>query len=305
MESTQANRISPEQAKNVFFADSGFPNMSSGVLKCNRNTPTSFPALQNSGCSSDPNFSSLNAGNTGTVGTRNGTFAGGRESQKVSFFTQTQGQVFPVNGAATSSPTVVSQGLHSGPLPPETNKGGTGSWGGETVKKTELNNTVGNQGNSTNPFCSTSQVNLFSSRNNNTPSPSSNASTLTAAGSPPGDIVVGKHSPGGVTSESRGASSGPPAAHPPEDESGSGINLECSETGSNLGDEHEQETDNMDTRSVYSFRSEVEEGSSCTVNGSQCSETTGLHPSGTSTSTTTTFPRRTKNGILLRDRSNR
>ena len=100
------------------------------------------------------------------------------------------------------------------------------------------------------------------------------------------------------TSSGSSTDTGDPSSTPrdsvknPED--GFGINLACSETGSNLG----EDDTNMDTGSVYSFRSDMDQGSSCTVNGSQCSDNTGLHP-------TPSMPRRTKNGILLRDRTNR
>ena len=83
------------------------------------------------------------------------------------------------------------------------------------------------------------------------------------------------------------------------------INLECSETGSNLGgsdtcSEHGDEDQAMDTGSIetgslISFGSNLDQGSSHTMTGSQGSEATA-NPSGI---------RRTKNGILLRDRTNR
>ncbi len=95
-----------------------------------------------------------------------------------------------------------------------------------------------------------------------------------------------------------------------EDQEEGGINLECSETGSNLDDED----GNMETGSVCRVRegagSDAEdEGSSCTMNGSQCSEPPGGGaPSpgeGLGSTALPGAPRRTKNGILLRDRTNR
>ena len=137
---------------------------------------------------------------------------------------------------------------------------GAGDGAGD-FRKIEHTSTIGYQGNDT------KQSNLF-------PPCSTSSGSSTDTGDPssaPRDSV--KH---------------------PEDASGSGINLACSETGSNLG----EDDTNMDTGSVYSFRSDMDQGSSCTVNGSQCSDNTGLHP-------TPSMPRRTKNGILLRDRTNR
>ena len=77
------------------------------------------------------------------------------------------------------------------------------------------------------------------------------------------------------------------------------INLECSETGSNLGgsdtcsDQGDEEA--MDTGSHISFGSNLDQGSTHTMTGSQSSEASA-NPPGI---------RRTKNGILLRDRTNR
>ena len=150
------------------------------------------------------------------------------------------------------------------PAPPFGGGGATGDGGGDFT----TSSTIGYQGNDT------KQSNLFSPC-----STSSGSSTETG---------VPSSAPRDLSSSSRDN------VKNPEDASGSGINLACSETGSNLG----EDDTHMDTGSVYSFRSDMDQGSSCTVNGSQCSDNTGLHP-------TPSMPRRTKNGILLRDRTNR
>ena len=229
-------------------------NMSSGISNYPKNS-------NNTSCPTDPNtsFSRINISNP--ISTNNGSMA---------MMPRNAPQVNRQPCSTTNINAAPNRDLSSGVTftAPAPSCGGVGDGGGgfRKMEHTTTISTIGYQGNDT------KQSNLF-------PPCSTSSGSSTETGDPfsvPRDLSCDN------------------VKNPGDAASGSGINLACSETGSNLG----EDDTHMDTGSVYSFRSDMDQGSSCTVNGSQCSDNTGLHP-------TPSMPRRTKNGILLRDRTNR
>ena len=235
--------------------------MSSGSSNYPKNSNTTS-------CPTDPNtsFSRINISNP--ISTNNGSMAMmPRNAPQVN---QQPCSTTNINAARNRD---LSSGVTFTAPAPSCGGIGDGDGGFRKMEHTTTSSTIGYQGNDT------KQSNLF-------PPCSTSSGSSTETGDPssaPRDL------PCDPSSASRDN-----VKNPGDAASGSGINLACSETGSNLG----EDDTHMDTGSVYSFRSDMDQGSSCTVNGSQCSDNTGLHPNPS-------MPRRTKNGILLRDRTNR
>ena len=240
------------------------------------NMSSGSPKNSNTSCSNDLNnsYNRINVNNV--ISTNNGSSSIGvmpknLKAQQVNPNLQENDSNTNLVAAAAPASAVPNRDFNSGVM--FTPSASSGSGGGRDFRNTEQTSsgttTVGEQGNTD----SLQQTNLFAT-----------CTTTTSAGNSSNTVVD--------LIKNSDPNSG---SNPEQVCSGSGINLACSETGSNLGEEDNK----MDTGSVYSFRSDMDQESSCTMNGSQCSDNTGLHP------TSSSMPRRTKNGILLRDRTNR
>lgn len=227
------------------------------------NMSSGFPKNSNTSCSTDLNntYNRINVNNA--ISTESGGIVLPRNRAQVNQMQKNNSNTI-VTAAAAAVPAPAPRDFNSGvSFTTSAPSGGSRDFRGIEHTTTTCSTTSGDQG-----YCSQQQSNLFT--------------TSTTSSSSIVDQI-----------KTRDPNSG---LHPEQECSGSGINLACSETGSNLG----EEDNGMDTGSVYSFRSDMDQGSSCPVNGSQCSDSTGLHPTSSSS-----MPRRTKNGILLRDRTNR